>query len=152
MKTELKRVVTSSTTWVAVLLISFITSMLFNFRFYTESKEYIRLVEQINLEKRNLENRLIEAEKERVKDKEVAAISETLNEYFIEKLDQLDNILVETDKNSLQLIEWLTDNAYFYGDDKDLANYKYGNWKAVQKKTDQDYKALLNELKKFAEE
>jgi hypothetical protein len=70
----------------------------------------------------------------------------SLGTYVARKFDDLDVILLKTDKNSLDFIDWMIQNAYFYGDVKAEANYRYGQWEAVQRETNAEYRTLKDEI------
>lgn len=59
--------------------------------------------------------------------------------------DKLDSILIETDNNSFDYIEWLEANAKFPLELQGESKLRHDNWKAIQEKTDGDYNELTRE-------
>ena len=67
--------------------------------------------------------------------------------YFKKKFQDLDAILLETDSNSVDFIDWMVDNASF--DDVKDAEDRYDAWTTVQDKTNEEYWALSEEVTSY---
>lgn len=74
-----------------------------------------------------------------------ADFNEALGIWMAGKFDELDKILLKTDTNSLNTIEWFKDHCFF-GDDIGEANLRFGSWAAIQQQTTEDYLELKNEI------
>lgn len=99
------------------------------------------------------------AEEERDKIQQLAenlsnrsAIIAELGSRLATRFDELDAILLETDSNSFNFIQWLRESALFYGDDQYEAAYRYNQWEQIQDKTNNDYFRLKESVQKDLEE
>jgi hypothetical protein len=72
-----------------------------------------------------------------------------LADYLNEKLAQLNSIVIENDQNSTDYINYTSENAVYYNDELQVANYRFGKWETVHEKTKNDYNALWNEMDKL---
>lgn len=127
--------------------------------FYNISESRAKEISQLKSDVQDLQGDLIVAtqKNEQIKQEKQAVESDLyttqsagelvadLFQYMTAKFDELDAILLETDKNSLQAIEWFTDNGLFT--DTASASYVYGRWQTTQAKTDRDYAALMKDVR-----
>lgn len=70
-----------------------------------------------------------------------------LGVYFAGQVDELNSILLETDSNSVDMINWMSDNALFYGSDQIEATKRYTRWQLIQQKTTEDYHKAIGDLR-----
>lgn len=113
------------------------------------------------LEKNDLEDRLESLQTFSETLRQQAEVSQAMEQlaksmmtFFADKLDQVDAILLKTDKNSLELINWLIANAKFttYDGILEQANYRYGRWQATQTETDREYLELKSDIENYLSE
>lgn len=71
----------------------------------------------------------------------------TVGTYFKRNFQDLDEILLETDSNSVDFIDWMVENATF--DDVQDAEDRYAAWSEIQDQTNEDYWALSEEVTSY---
>lgn len=73
--------------------------------------------------------------------------AQDLGLYMTEQLSDLETILLDTDSNSLEFIQWTYANAYF--DNVAEAQARYDAWEAEQTRTDEAYVEWLDEIEQL---
>ncbi len=71
----------------------------------------------------------------------------TVGTYFKSKFQDLDAILLETDSNSVDFIDWMVDNATF--EDLNDAEDRYATWSDIQDQTNEAYWTLSEEVTSY---
>lgn len=73
-------------------------------------------------------------------------LSGTIGQFLGQKVDELDALLVRYDDNSTKTVNWLNDNAYFYGDDIKTANYMLAQYRSKVDRIADEYVQIKREI------
>ncbi len=73
--------------------------------------------------------------------------TEQMASYLSDKFDELDTILLDTDSNSVDFVNWVYDNALF--ENVPEAQAKYEAWEREQLRTNDAYAKLTDELQQY---
>lgn len=141
-----------------LVVVAFSVSTYFHYRSYHANRS---LLGQLSVVREN--NRLMILENEDLKSDKIgleetqealiiegalqkakAEILSDLTMFMTSKFDELDEVLLETDSNSLRTIEWFVDNGYF--EDQAYAGIVFGNWLSTQKSTTKDYNKIKDDM------
>jgi hypothetical protein len=109
-------------------------------------------IDELNARNIDLSAEKLELENNFDEQNAALTLSSGLAGYISDSFDKLDKILLDTDTNSLEMINWFRDNCSFYGNDYDVAVYRYGKWETTQERTTEEYLDLKSEIEEFFNE
>ena len=123
------------------------------YKVYTENEE---LMEELNKTQEELGEAQAELAKINLKlsvtkedlsiSNETKDIYKGLSLYLADNFDLLDLLVGKNDDSNLYFIEWMIENATFFGDDISTANYLYGSWLSERKSHINEYDEIKLEL------
>ncbi|MBU0963156.1 MAG: hypothetical protein KKD48_04605 [Nanoarchaeota archaeon] len=68
------------------------------------------------------------------------------NDFMIDVTADIEELLLKSDSENLDLINWLYDNSYFYGDDQNTATYMFLDWKNKHERNSDEYDEIIERV------